>query len=72
MGFWLWLWLWQCEEVFEGLLQHGRLSVNQIADRHKETSSLDGGKFLVYVFIVFDCKVILILSNPHYNLKADG
>lgn len=33
----------ECEEVFEGLLQHGRLSVNQIADRHKETSSLDGG-----------------------------
>ncbi|KVI04710.1 RNA polymerase III subunit RPC82-related, helix-turn-helix [Cynara cardunculus var. scolymus] len=26
----------ECMELFEGLLQHGRLSFNQIMDRHKD------------------------------------
>nr|XP_009627995.1 DNA-directed RNA polymerase III subunit rpc3 isoform X2 [Nicotiana tomentosiformis] len=29
----------ECEEIFEGLLQHGRLSLNQIIDRFKQTSN---------------------------------
>ncbi|PSS32385.1 DNA-directed RNA polymerase III subunit like [Actinidia chinensis var. chinensis] len=33
----------ECEEILEGLLQHGRLSLNQILDRHKETSNQSGG-----------------------------
>ncbi|CAN4101484.1 unnamed protein product [Withania somnifera] len=28
----------ECEEIFEGLLQHGRLSLSQIIDRYKDTS----------------------------------
>ncbi|KAA8529773.1 hypothetical protein F0562_034127 [Nyssa sinensis] len=33
----------ECEEIFEGLLQHGRLSVNQILERHKQTSNQSEG-----------------------------
>ncbi|XP_052176063.1 uncharacterized protein LOC127790540 isoform X2 [Diospyros lotus] len=33
----------ECEEILEGLLQHGRLSLNQILDRHKETSHQSEG-----------------------------
>ncbi|KAK2983516.1 hypothetical protein RJ640_023050 [Escallonia rubra] len=33
----------ECDEIFEGLLQHGRLSVNQLVDRHKQTSNQSGG-----------------------------
>ncbi|KAG9136413.1 hypothetical protein Leryth_022402, partial [Lithospermum erythrorhizon] len=29
----------ECEEIFEGLLQHGRLSLNQILDRIKQTAN---------------------------------
>ncbi|XP_059298824.1 uncharacterized protein LOC132051673 [Lycium ferocissimum] len=29
----------ECEEIFEGLLQHGRLSLSQIIDRYKQTSN---------------------------------
>ncbi|KAM3337754.1 DNA-directed RNA polymerase III subunit rpc3 isoform X1 [Capsicum galapagoense] len=29
----------ECEEIFEGLLQHGRLSLNQIIDRYKQSSN---------------------------------
>ncbi|KAF5947312.1 hypothetical protein HYC85_013269 [Camellia sinensis] len=29
----------ECEDILEGLLQHGRLSLNQILDRHKETAN---------------------------------
>ncbi|KAM7499658.1 hypothetical protein LguiA_024072 [Lonicera macranthoides] len=32
-----------CEEIFYGLLQHGRLSLNQIVDRHKQTSNQNEG-----------------------------
>ncbi|KAK3008482.1 hypothetical protein RJ639_015093 [Escallonia herrerae] len=35
----------ECEEIFEGLLQHGRLSVNQLVDRHKQTSNQSGGLY---------------------------
>ncbi|XP_060211723.1 uncharacterized protein LOC132639274 isoform X2 [Lycium barbarum] len=31
----------ECEEIFEGLLQHGRLSLSQIIDRYKQTSNQD-------------------------------
>lgn len=31
-----------CEEIFEGLLQHGRLSINQIVDRHKDMLNQGG------------------------------
>nr|GMD75274.1 DNA-directed RNA polymerase III subunit rpc3 isoform X1 [Ipomoea batatas] len=35
----------ECEGIFEGLLQHGRLSLNQILDRHKQMASQgDSGK----------------------------
>ncbi|KAK3017600.1 hypothetical protein RJ639_004834 [Escallonia herrerae] len=33
----------ECEELFEGLLQHGRLSVNQLVDRHKQMSNQSVG-----------------------------
>uniref|UniRef100_A0A5B7AVW8 DNA-directed RNA polymerase III subunit RPC3 n=1 Tax=Davidia involucrata TaxID=16924 RepID=A0A5B7AVW8_DAVIN len=33
----------ECEEIFEGLLQHGRLSLNQILERHKQTSNQNEG-----------------------------
>ncbi|XAR69867.1 hypothetical protein NMG60_11001613 [Bertholletia excelsa] len=33
----------ECEGILEGLLQHGRLSLNQILDRHKETSNRSEG-----------------------------
>ncbi|GMP70251.1 hypothetical protein CsSME_00029187 [Camellia sinensis var. sinensis] len=29
----------ECEDILEGLLQHGRLSLDQILDRHKETAN---------------------------------
>ncbi|KAI5675127.1 hypothetical protein M9H77_06077 [Catharanthus roseus] len=29
----------ECEEIFEGLLQHGRLPLGEIIDRHKQTST---------------------------------
>ncbi|PWA69316.1 RNA polymerase III Rpc82, C -terminal [Artemisia annua] len=31
----------ECKEIFEGLLQHGRLSFNQIMDRHKDKHKAD-------------------------------
>ncbi|XP_055832088.1 uncharacterized protein LOC129901009 isoform X2 [Solanum dulcamara] len=31
----------ECEEIFEGLLQHGRLSLSQIIDRYKQASKQD-------------------------------
>ncbi|KAL7214272.1 hypothetical protein ACSBR1_026644 [Camellia fascicularis] len=35
----------ECEDILEGLLQHGRLSLNQILDRHKETANQSEGNF---------------------------
>ncbi|XP_059629258.1 uncharacterized protein LOC132271795 [Cornus florida] len=33
----------ECEDIIEGLLQHGRLSLKQISDRHKDTSNQSAG-----------------------------
>ncbi|XP_028103978.1 DNA-directed RNA polymerase III subunit RPC3 isoform X3 [Camellia sinensis] len=35
----------ECEDILEGLLQHGRLSLDQILDRHKETANQSEGNF---------------------------
>lgn len=41
----------QCLEILEGLLKHGRLSLNQILDRHKDTSKEREGESLVYLYV---------------------
>ncbi|KAH7849430.1 hypothetical protein Vadar_017758 [Vaccinium darrowii] len=44
----------ECQEILEGLLQHGRLSLNQILDRRKGTSSDSEGR-LVHARYVERC-----------------
>ncbi|CAH9080096.1 unnamed protein product [Cuscuta epithymum] len=71
----------KCGEMFEGLLQHGRLSFSQILDRHKETAKqevsgeddvLDRFQRLAQARFVERCPDPLPFLDPHSKDKDES
>lgn len=50
----------QCEELLEGLLQNGRLSMEQLVERAK--SSKHAGKFIISKHSRLSCRQLLLFT----------